>query len=473
MKTKWNSAWKNLTKEIKLWEWIVLILAITLPLISFLYADTNSIIRCGVDVTKSMVSGNFLNYYDYTLLDCDRGVMMHPPTYDFLFYFIVGIWEIPMAIAELVTGKILAGSLLAMGYSKLFLLVFLLLAGWRVYKLGKEVGLSEKMSYWSAFMFMSSGFIFANLCIAGQYDIMGLFFTLIGVYYYAKKDMRKFVGWFAIAVQFKFFPLFIFIPLLLLAQKNLWKIAVNMVCVMLPTAIMRLPFISNLNSIAVKNEIQADMVDRIFRNRIAIFETEVPLSLLFLGAVCLYCYWKDVKEEEWKYYAVYIPFLALSALFLSFPFFPYWLTYLTPWMALLFFMKREKAERRFMFEMGMMVCVILADMSHFDWCYELNNTVGMLMDKIFPYAGFTNPLTLSNFNTILPIEEYEFFLYGMYIICLLAMIIVYYPKKEIQFQEESYPCRRMSWIHFVVSFGVGAVPFLLYLGSIARQIVFG
>lgn len=465
---------RKITTEIKAWEWVFLIIAITLPLISFLYGDTNSIIRCGIDVTKAIRDGQIGQYYDYTLLDRDRGYMVHPPTYDILFYITVGIWEIPVAIVEMATGMCMKDSALAMCYSKCLLLIFLVLSAWMVYKIAKLVTLTDKIASWSAFMFMSGGFIFAYLCIAGQYDIIGLFFTIVGVYHYLKKDMKKFTFWFAIAIQYKFFPLFIFIPLVLLKQKNIMKIILYMIFVGIPVGIMRIPFLGNINALAEKNEIQADMIDRIFRNRIAIFETEVPLSLLFVGAVCLFCYWKEIKESEENYYAIFIPFLVMAALFLSFPFFPYWIVYLSPWMALLFFMRKEKAERRFMFELGMSVCVILAQFSHFDWVFELDNTVGMFMDSvIFPYEKFSNPLTMSNFNTILPIETNEFLLFGMYILCLSAMIVSYWPREHMDMQEDTYPCRRMMWIRFVISYAIGAIPFLLYLGSIARQIVFG
>jgi len=474
MKNKWNTMWKNITKEVKAWEWIVLLVALLLPLISFLYADTNSIIRCGIDVTRSIAAGQFFDYYDFTLLDCDRGNMMHPPTYDILFYLVVGIWEIPVAIIELAKGIYLKGNAPAMIYSKLLLLVFLIASAVVVYKIARQIALSEKIAAWTTFMFMSGGFMFAYLGVAGQYEIMGLFFTLLGVYCYLRNENWKFVLWFAIAVQFKFFPLFVFIPLLLLKEKNLIKIGIHMVCVMLPLAILRIPFLNDYNAMEQKNEIQADMLDRIFRNRIPIFETEVPLSLLFIGAVCLYCYWKDEKEADRNYDTIYISFLSFALLFLSFPFFPYWLVYLTPWMALLFFMRREKAERRFMFEIGMTVCILLAQFSHFDWIFELNNAENMFLDKVvWAYQSMTNPLTLSNFNTILPIEPNEFLLYGMYILCLVAMIIVYRPGKEMEMQADDYPCRKMMWIRFALSFCVGAVPFLLYLGSIARQIVFG
>lgn len=464
---------KDRVWHVKKWEWIVVILAVTIPLLSFLYEDTHSIIRCGIDVVKSIAEGRFFEYYTFATESKEAGLMIHPPTYDILFYLTVGIWELPIAVIELVTGNTLQNSALAMMYSKCLLVVFLLLSAWMVKKIAVAVKLTEKAASWAAFMFATSGFVFAYMCIAGQYDIMGIFFTLVGVYYFIKEDNKKFLLFFAIAAQYKFFPLFVFIPLLLLKEKNIVKIAINMLGVTIPMAILRLPFLGNTLAMMEKNKIQGEMIERIFGNRIPILETEVPISLLLVGAVCIFCYIKDLEDTAKPYYAVFIPFLSLAALFISFPFFPYWIIYLAPWTPILFFMRKEKSDRRYVIEVGMAVSLILVQFSHFEWVFELENARGMLLDRfIFPYESFTNPLTISNFSTILPIEDFEYFLYGIYILCVLAMIILYWPKKKMEYQTETYPFRAAAWLRFAIVGFTGLVPFLLYVGSIVREIIF-
>ncbi|MDD3141736.1 MAG: hypothetical protein PHX08_22610 [Lachnospiraceae bacterium] len=465
--------WKDITLNVSWWEWTIILIALLLPLISFLYEDTNSIIRCGIDVLKSICEGRFSDYYNFSRESRNAGLMIHPPTYDYLFYLTVGIWEIPVAIIELVTGKTLENSLLMLCYSKCILVLFLILSAWIVYKIAREVGLTEKIATWAAFMFMTSGFVFANVCIAGQYDILGIFFTLLGVYFYTKGNMKGFTLLFAIAIQFKFFPLFIFIPLLLLKEKNLIKIGLHMICAFIPIMIMRLPFINNTAAMLEKNEIQADMIDRMFRNRIPIFETEVPLSLLLMGVVCLFCYIKDLKESEQKYYSVFIPFLAMAALFLSFPFYPYWIMYMAPWIPILFFMRKDKSDRRYLIEIGMEVSILFAQFSHFYWVYEMDdNAFHMFLDKVvFAYDKLSNPITLSNFNSSFPMDEYQYLLYGMYIVCLVALIALYWPKQEMEQQTDIYPCRWVAWIRAIIFYGVGALPFLLYLASILRTFI--
>ena len=77
--------WKDITLNVSWWEWTIILIALLLPLISFLYEDTNSIIRCGIDVLKSICEGRFSDYYNFSRESRNAGLMIHPPTYDYLF----------------------------------------------------------------------------------------------------------------------------------------------------------------------------------------------------------------------------------------------------------------------------------------------------------------------------------------------------------------------------------------------------
>lgn len=378
----------------------------------------------------------------------------------------------PVALAEVITGRSFQDSLFALLYSKTLLFVFLIFSAIIVKKIALELQINETNAKWAAFMFLTSGFVFSYICIAGQYDIMGIFFSLAGVYFYLKNDMKKFGFLFVIAVQYKFFPLFIFFPLLLLRIKNIIKIIAYVTPPVIAVIIFRLPFLNDI-AILEKNEINADMLDRIFRNRIPIFETEVPLSFLLVGAVCIYCYFKEVRNiNEDRYLSIYIPFLSLSVLFLAFPFYPYWIIYITPWVPLLYFMRKELREKYFWIEAGMSVGIILAQFSHFEWVFELYNTRNMLLNVLYGYDDLTNPITIFEFVTLFKITEFEYLFYGLYILCLVTMLILYRPQEKIEYKDNEFPARTVLWIRFGIQYAVGALPFLLFILSIFREWIF-
>lgn len=433
--------------------------------------DTHSIIRCGIDVFRSVFAGRFDDFYAFAKESQLAGLMGHEPTYDIIFYLTVGIWELPIAVIETVLHASFVRNVLVIVYSKTLLLLFVAFSAEMIRKIALELEISEQNAKWAKFMFLTSGFIYAYTCIAGQYDIIGIFFSLVGVYYYLKGNMKKFGLLFIVAVQYKFFPLFVFLPLLLLKEKNIGKIILYLTGPVISVLLFRIPFMDDGFAIMEKNAINADMVDRIFGNRIAIFETEIPLSFLFIGAVCIWCYLKDVDMAERKYYAVWVPFLSLGLLFLSFPFFPYWILYLIPWIPLLYYMRNDMTERFFWIETGMTVSIMLAQFSHFYWVFEIDNTKGLLLDMIYRFERIENPFMVVDVMCALDIDAYEFLFYGLYILCLVFLIVLLRPKKEIIYKNDVFDSRGVLYKRFVIQYMIGALPVFLYIGSVLRNII--
>ena len=290
--------------------------------------------------------------------------------------------------------------------------------------------------------------------------------------FYIKNDMLKFALMFAVAIQYKFFALFIFFPLILLKEKKIHRVISYMILPVVSIALFKLPFLNDGNAIVEKNLTDLDMFERIFRNTFPIFETEVPLSFLALGAVCIYCFFKDVEEGMEKYYAIYVPFLALSALFLSFPFFPYWLIYLTPWIPLLYFMRKDLTDKHFWVESGMVAGVVIGHYHHFDYVFDLGNMKNMFLETLMgSYENMGNPITVANFTGVI-VSDMEGIYFGLYILCLVSMLILYRPVSNMEYKNEEFCCRKELWIRAVIHYVIGALPLLLYFASFAREILF-
>lgn len=462
---------RQTSKQVSGINWIVVLLSIAVPCFSFWYMDTNSIVRCGIDVFRSIVAGRFGDFYAFAKESQLQALMGHEPTYDIIFYITVGIWELPISIIETITHISAKPNTIGMIYSKSLLIFFLLLSSEMIRKIAIELGISEQNSKWAKYMFLTSGFIYSYTCIAGQYDIMGIFFSLVGVYYYLKGDMKKFGLLFIVAVQYKFFPVFIFLPLLLLKEKNIEKIILYIIGPVLSVLLFRVPFMNDGIAIAEKNAINADMVDRILRNRIEIFETEIPLSFLFVGAVCIWCYLKDMDEKDKKYYAIWIPFLTLGVLFMSFPFFPYWIVYLTPWIPLLYYMRNDMTTKFFWLETGMTASIMFAQYSHFYWVFELDNTKNLLLDLLYRFEWMANPFMVTDIMSDLYIDKNESLMYGLYILCLAFMIIMLRPKKEIQYKSDEFDNKKVLYPRFAIQYVIGAMPVFLYICSIFRDLL--
>ena len=89
-------------KQLRGRDWCIVLMCIIIPLFSFCYMDTHSIIRCGTDVFRSIFAGRFDDFYAFAKESQLAGLMGHEPTYDIIFYLTVGIWELPVAVIETV-----------------------------------------------------------------------------------------------------------------------------------------------------------------------------------------------------------------------------------------------------------------------------------------------------------------------------------------------------------------------------------
>jgi len=460
---------KKEKKCIEIMKWIIVLGTIFIPLVSFLYIDTNSIIRCGIDVFKSLFEGEIFDYYKYAGQSRDAGLMVHPPTYDFIFYVTVGIWELPIAVLELVLGKDFERNTYVLIYSKIFLFVFILLTAWMIYKIAKELQFSEKNAKCAVFMYMTSGLIVAYTCIAGQYDIMGIFFSLVGVYFYLKGDMKKFGLMFVLAIQYKFFAVFIFLPLLLLKEKKMVKI----ICYILPCVasiiLFRIPFVNDGEVMIEKNDINAGMFDKILGFNIPTEAEQISLSLLAVGAVCLYCYFKEVNDEDRKYYAIYIPFLTLGVLFLTFSFYPYWFIYIVPWIPLLFFMRDDMKENLLWLETGMVAMILLFHYAKYDWVFDIDNMENMfLCDLVHDIYRFKIDLTRAYKPVV---EEYTRLFYSFFWLFLAALLVVLKPKKGVAYKLESEEWQKKLWIRFLGQNVISNFPIILYFINFFKMIL--
>lgn len=103
-------------------------------------------------------------------------------------------------------------------------MVFYFASAYIMYKICRYITNDEDNSKIISIIFITSPIAIFAVFIFGQYDIISVFFTMLGYYYYVKNDYLKFSIFFSLAISIKFFPLLIFVPLLLLVEKRLLQI---------------------------------------------------------------------------------------------------------------------------------------------------------------------------------------------------------------------------------------------------------
>lgn len=138
----------------------------------------------------------------------------------------------------------------------------------------------------------------------------------------------------------KFFPLLIFIPLILLREKkilNILKYVLLCLWLYIPTSLLFHGRTGNASAFT------SMMIDRLFQANISLGIGEVSIFLLcycFLVFVRFICNLRD--KREFNYTAVYLSMAVFRLLFLTIGWHPQWLILLVPFMVISALLQENK-----------------------------------------------------------------------------------------------------------------------------------
>ena len=207
------------------------------------------------------------------------------------------------------------------------LLVFLSYLTFRL--LQKISKLIPKNTIRNELALITSPFAIFSVLIFSGYDIFGVFFTILGLYYYLKKDLIKFAAALSFAISCKFFAVIIFIPLLLLVEKNILRIIQFSFPAISLCAIYFLFYMSN--------ELFVDNVLLIAKQKSSsdsLISMKHLCGLIYLG-VCFYAY--QTKKMTYSLFvkrAIFISYISYLLMFFAVKWHPNWILIIIPFMAL-------------------------------------------------------------------------------------------------------------------------------------------
>lgn len=180
----------------------------------------------------------------------------------------------------------------------------------------------------SQLLFLTSPFLIFLVLIFSGYDIFSVFFTLVGIYFLLKNKKIVFSLFFSIAITFKFFPALLFLPLLLLVEKNLIRIFMFGIMASL---------ISLLTFLIYRHD------QAFLQNVFFLVKEKASLGMggaknfsffLFYFSVCLYAFFSKNYKSLARTVLI-ISYLIYSSIFLFFNVNPQWVLLLLPFSILL------------------------------------------------------------------------------------------------------------------------------------------
>ena len=309
-------------KGIRWFDWVIFaVLAIGCHLI-FQQPD----ITHTAGASFAYLNGHITDFYSYT--NGTIGGCMYMPT----TYIIFAIWNLPLKLLGIHSEVTMAHTFGVLMWYTLLPILFYMGVTYLMWKVAREVGFGEKQARAAAYGFAASPLAFYSQFIFCQYDSMTLFFVMLGIYYYLKEDDFRFVLFFVIAITCKYYALLVFVPMLLLRQKNVWRI-------LFQTAGAGILFAAEFLFYLQDRSLRENMSD--FNATSYIFNTGLDVSgftwvsavIVLWAVICAYSFFLEPgsRNETWKWF-LYLESLVMFCLFGLSMWHPQWLIFAVPFM---------------------------------------------------------------------------------------------------------------------------------------------
>lgn len=284
----------------------------------------------------TLFRGHFLDFYEEN--SKIEGILGN--NYLISTYILYVIWNLPIYIFKIIKNPYTDSGFVIFWY-KALPLVFLIGSAFIIYIIGKLIGLSKKYSKLMVILWISSPILFFSQFIFGQYDIFTVFFTLLGIFFYLRNNRWLFILFFSISFTFKYFPLFIFIPLLFLVEKKPLYILRDILLASLLPLFEILPYLNSPSFITHVGGFGA--LGRAFSAGLNLF-SGFNISVFIVGwaIISALAYLKEIKNNnEFIQWTLYLAMFSSSLLFAFLLWHPQWLLFATPFLAITTFIHKR------------------------------------------------------------------------------------------------------------------------------------
>jgi len=447
-----------MSEEIHKSEWIFMIFIGVLTLVMFRYADLESFTGWSVNFWDTLFAGNISDFYGYSA----QNAIGVPSIYCGSSIFpilVLAICNFPIWLAKTFAGCNLMTSFGAMLYAKMVLVAFFVGTLAISTKICKKIGMTKQDILYMIFLSSSSLFVYSALGYCGQNDIVDIFFCMLAIYSLLKKQNGLFIFLMAVSIAFKPFTLFIFLPILMLVEKNIFKIIVKTVITMSFSAFWYVIYF-NQDSFWVsmhKNSNEGLLKGMVESTTFAVSLGTISLFFFSYIIILFVCYITQHKnEEELIKNICYYSFAAMCSYFMFCGFEPYRIIMLFPFMYILIGLNKEIRLLNIILEFFINIAYFIFATYTFFWCYSSNRMDHMLITKIFGTniqydASYKTIYDMFGLGNVLTILNTIFF------VAMAIILFINHPKSKIQINTNyKYVSRSLFWLRsFII------IPFLL------------
>ena len=362
--------------------WYITIFSVLFIMLLYMYNDILVTGWQGKELIDYTVKGKLSSFYFEAI--SNNGT---PPVYSISLYIIFAIWELPVYLLEKIIKADIYFSTLGMIYTKGILVLAIYLCIKKCYEFFKLLKFGDDKADKYALVFLSSLTIITSTCIAVQYDIITVYLILCGMCAWIEKDKKKFLAIFAIAITFKYFAFLYFVPLLLVWEKDIFKLIRDGLIGILPSVLMML-----IPKIESSNDTIYSFLRFFFSIKITLFGIPIYLFIVMVLISCLIAYFVKYNSDEDKYKITAVSlFVMLSAFMIVTTGHAFWSVICVP--AFIFFLSMVNT-RKGLYLLGECMIGIIMAFKHFyafRWIYCTSQLYVMnILPTIMKKANLVN-----------------------------------------------------------------------------------
>jgi hypothetical protein len=380
------------------------------------------------------LQGHIFDFYEYNKMLL--GGNDYLPT----LYVIFSLWNMPIHFLDLTSLQTLnhfqwdLATPFEIAWWKTLLAFFYVGSIILIYKIASLIELPYKINpSLISTTFATSPFVIFSVFIFSGYDVISMFFTLLGFYYYLKHDIKRFIFFFAIAISCKYFAAILFFPLILMIEKRpihitkfliLGSLAVVLgLCFYWKSEIFR-EEIFNLLLLKIKDNAPHNSI---LSDQLSLAISLVRLSFLAIYiAACVHIFFKKFKSKtEWQKYAIFMSLFSYALMFLIVKWHPQWSIIAIPFVSLSYLFTKNKRLLS-IFEIIAMFSFVWATVLIWKFNVDVTMMTHSILKNILPQVLIINadlvPGTVSKW-------KYLFYLvFNFYL--FLPLLILFYESRN-------------------------------------------
>ncbi len=452
---------------------------------SFIYNDILETMRVSISFWDYLFRGEIRTFYGGRwTMDPIAYTKEVQAVYDFPIYIIFAIWNFPLWLLERFAKMDIFTSFWCLAWGKTLLLISVILIVRALYRLCRTLDMTKERAGLVCLLFLTSNFFVSSVVVMCAYDIVALYFAIVGLDFYFKGDMRKFVLCFMCSIPLKFFSLLIFIPLVLLKEKRVLKILQYVFLSILPILVFRFLIpctveagVSGNVSWSIANSIKSTNLSNLVWIYVFGYEAQLVLGRVALpiaGWMILYlgCYLVRMDDtDKWKRWGIYICFLTDAILFSCCFSHPYWLFVMLPFVVIIIGQNAEIAFANTITEMVFTWGMLLAQMFKLPWCFGSALVYGMFWPKILGEMPSFIPVTpMTLYTKLTGSESSQGYLIdignSVFVAGLILFAVVNNPlfKRKMIMQQYGENIPKWVWVLRIASgIGIAMLPIGFYI----------